>query len=192
MKIPRNLVKAIYREAKQARKKDKSLTLCQHKELYARKYGFDSLDHLQKDYTIRALRASFENRRLACLQLKPNDSLNDYYQFDIDEEDQSIGYYSHFMGYDDEGYELRSPSIIKGEILIKHFREDLDKEAYVIEDLESLYQWRFVWSGIAIINAGLVESNVLFKRTLKPTRSHNPLHTRLTKELTKDMPRIDG
>ena len=192
MKIPRNLVKAVYRDAKKARTKDKSLTLCQYKELYARKYGFESLDHLQKDYTVRALKASFENRRLACAQLKPNDKVNNYYQFDLDDEDQSIGYYSHWTGYDEEGYEMRAPSLIRAEVLIENFRNHMGKEAYVIEDMESLYQWRFVWGGIAIINANLVESNALFQRTLEPSRSYNPMHRRISKELAREMQCIES
>lgn len=178
MKVPRNLVKFVYREAKKARKKDKSLSLCQHMEVYARDHGFNSLDHLQKDYTVRAIKASFETRRLVCAELLPNDQHNSYYQFDIDTEDNSIGCYSHWTGYDEEGYELRAPSLIRGEIMIKNLRELLGQIAYVIEDLESLYQWRFVWGGLAVINAGLVETNPLFRRILEPSRSYNPAHKR--------------
>jgi len=191
MKIPRNLVKVIYREAKKARKKNKSLTHCQYMELFARQRGFTSLDHLQKDYTVRSIQASFENRKLACSQLSPNDSENNYYQFDLNKEDQSIGYYSHWAGYDEEGYELRAPSLIRGEILIKNFRELMGKEAYVIEDMESLYQWRFVWAGIAIVNANLIEDNVLFQRTREPSRSYNPAHKRISRELARDMQSIE-
>ncbi|MCG9680876.1 hypothetical protein [Vibrio sp. Isolate24] len=178
MNLPRNLLKVVSREAKKARQLDKSLSLCQHMELRAKAHGFRSLDHLQKDYTVRAMKANFEARRLACAARQPNDDLNCYYQFDIDKATNTIGYFSHFTDYDDDGYELRAPSLIGGEVMAKDIRKLMKKEAYVIEDMESLYQWRFVWGGIAIINAELVNNNPLFKRTLEPSRSSNPKHTR--------------
>ena len=189
MKPPRNLVKAVYREAKKARRKDRSLSLCQHMEICAKKFGYNGLDHLQKDYAVRAIKSSLERRRLACAELLPDDRLNSYYQFDINNEDASMGYYSHWAGYDEEGYELRVPSLIRGEILIKIFRETMGRIAYVIEDLESLYQWRFVWGGLAVINAELVETNPLFQEALEPSRSNNPFHRRIPPELDDD---IDG
>lgn len=186
-KSPRNLVKFVQRHARASKKQDQSLSYCQQLESLSKRLGYRNYNALKSDDIARKLRCAFETRRNFCANLLPDDTNNDYYQFHVSNDGRSVGYYSHWTGYDSEGYELREPSIIRGEILIKAFREELGADAYVIEDVESLYQWLFVWRGYAIINSQIAENTPSFAHRLEPSRSTNPRHRRLTAQELKEI-----
>jgi hypothetical protein len=93
--------------------------------------------------------------RLACARALPRLSRR-YYEF-IAHRDRRMRFYSHWIGWDARGHEVRVPSLMNASYRVPDLRERLDAPVYVIETPLQLLAWRHKWQGMAYIAQPLAE-----------------------------------
>jgi hypothetical protein len=69
--------------------------------------------------------------------------------------DGTFGYYSHWIGWDDKGREVRVPSPLDGMRIVEQSRERLSHPVYVIESFKELLAWQFKWLAGAVMPEAL-------------------------------------
>lgn len=84
-------------------------------------------------------------------------------------------YYSHWAGRDSEGYELRAPSLMNPEWVIKFVRESLQEPLFIIHSEDECFRWMWFWQGKALVDHDVITNNHL--SFLTPSRSYS--HPRL-------------
>jgi hypothetical protein len=69
-------------------------------------------------------------------------------------------FYSHWVGWSDEGYELRVPSEVNPAWFLQFFRESKKETLYVIETKEDYKRWMLFWHGPALVECDFMLSEV--------------------------------
>lgn len=154
----------------------------------ARQLGYEGYDHLRQ-----LIDAEFDRNDTTLFQASTGetpDPARDYYFFT--KTDMACSCYSHWTGWDQDGYELREASLIHPEFFIKLIRDTLQEPLHVIHDVEHLIGWMFRWKGKAVVDATLLRE--IFPSMAQPRRSYH--HGRLpesdlqklTAERKRDLP----
>ncbi|MFY0639792.1 MAG: hypothetical protein JXR16_02020 [Bermanella sp.] len=129
------------------------LTHCQKLDLQSQKLGFNnfhdfrkSLSHLPTD---RFGKISLKLMRKYCESAKP--SLDTAYYEIYADIGPKIGFYSHWIGYDKIGREVREPRPLNGKKSINGLRKLFHSPVYVVEDNKQLLSWLHNWYGTALV-----------------------------------------
>jgi hypothetical protein len=167
---------------------------CQLLNFYAEQLKFRNYEDL-----LRSLKATPDDeigkvsvrlmRKICAARLPSLDCA--YYNFTAFR-DGSFGYYSHWIGWDDKGNEVRVPSPLDGMRITEHSRGCLPHPVYVVESHKELLAWRFTWMAGAVMPEALAREFFpsFFKQDWKIS-SNPPLHriraqaTRRRKEMER-------
>jgi len=78
---------------------------------------------------------------------------SEYFEFQV--LPSGIGFYSHWIGWDSNGDEVRVPRPTSGDFRVDLLRDNLSRPVYVIEtDLEATV-WRQLWRSTALLETGV-------------------------------------
>ncbi|WP_233201197.1 hypothetical protein, partial [Chromobacterium alticapitis] len=77
--------------------------------------------------------------------------------------------YSHWVAYDDDGYELREASLINPGFFMDFVRNEMRQPLCMVHNARELCQWMISWRGQALIDSALMKEK--FPRMLGPSRS---------------------
>lgn len=160
---------SVNKKAKLSHDKDKSLTLCQHKEIIVRKLGFQNLFELQT--LIKYAEKKQSSKALAlkeqCLTKEVHETNQMYYDFSmIKTEYQSYSYEGKWVGWDEKGNDVRIATLVDAKERLEILRGSCNLNVYVIVDVECLQNWRFSWGGRALIAPELIEKDPIFRNAL--------------------------
>lgn len=136
------------------------LSHCQYLRYSAQKLGFNSYEslktYLESPPTDRIGKVHTELMRKVC-SLRLPEANKDYVHM-TSYGSFSFGYYSHWIGWDSQGDEVRVPSgDCFGDLVVK-YREYFSDPVYVIETKNELLSWQFLWNANAIIPYKLAET----------------------------------
>lgn len=153
-----DLLSKIKREAKiLKRASQKNLRHKACLSIVARRYGFDSWETC-----FEAFKNAFKSWRDAGKEscaVAVADEKKSYYFVEMHEYYER-SYFSHWVGYTDDGYELRVPSEVNPEWFIRSFRELRNQTLYVIKSSEDYKRWMLFWHGPALVECELMLSEV--------------------------------
>lgn len=131
-------------------------THCQKLDLCSQELGFNNYYHfkstLPKLPTDHFGKVSLKLMRKYCQTAKP--SLNeDYVEFYAAQGPQTvqIAFYSHWIGWDKLGREVREPRPLDGKNSIDDLRKLFKTPVYVVENNRQLLSWLYNWYGTALI-----------------------------------------
>jgi hypothetical protein len=130
---------------------------CQALDVFAQLLGYQSYYHLTHSLnelpSDRLGNVSLRLMRQICARRLP--SLDCSYCMFTAHRDGSVSYYSHWIGWDSEGREVRVPSSMNGKATTESFRGFLDYPIYVIESPKELVAWQWRWFAGAVIPESL-------------------------------------
>ncbi|MNJ28867.1 hypothetical protein D3C77_234180 [compost metagenome] len=152
------LLHKIKREAK-ILKRTSQKTL-RHKaclSIVARRYGFESWETCFASFK-GAFKSWRDHGKDLCAAALADESRSYYFVEMHDYFERS--YFSHWVGWSDDGYELRVPSQVNPAWFIHVFRETKNETLYVIETKEDYKRWMLFWHGPALIACDLMMSEV--------------------------------
>lgn len=128
-------------------------------DFHAKEIRFNNYQHfllsLAKLSDDRIGKINTKLMRLACARALPGLNRR-YYEF-IAHKDRRMRFYSHWLGWDKCGQEVRVPSLMNAPYRVPDLRERLDAPVYVIETPAQLLAWRHKWQGMAYIAQPLAE-----------------------------------
>lgn len=128
-------------------------------DFHAKEIGFNSYQHfllsLAKLSDDRIGKIDTKLMRMACARAMPKSS-QAYFEF-IAHKDRRMRFYSHWIGWDKRGQEVRVPSLMNASFRVPNLRERLDAPVYVIETRTQLRAWRYKWQGMAYVVQELAE-----------------------------------
>lgn len=137
----------------------KDITHCQLLALYSKNLGFQSYTHLTNSLTGMSsddlFNVSLKLMRQICSNRLPTVESN-YYEF-WSFTDGGFGYYSHWVGWDSKGQEVRVPRPLIATPTVIGLRKDSDNPIYVVESEKEVICWRHKWKGIALIPEALAQ-----------------------------------
>jgi hypothetical protein len=163
------LLHKIKREAKLLkRKSQKTLRHRACLGIVARRYGFESWERCQESFQ-EAFKSWRDHRRDLCAAAFADKSRSYYFVQMHDDFERS--YFSHWVGWSDDGYELRVPSKVNPAWFLHLFRESRAETLYVIETEEDYNRWTLFWHGPALVECDLMLSEE--PRFLSPEPSYS-------------------
>lgn len=173
-------IKFVKSEAKRLRRSNHK----EHSHKYylnyaARKLGYKSYDHLYEKFQADA-REWRELGKAECSS-RHFDGRRKYYYVTMHSFFE-YSYFSHWTAWDDQGYELRAPSLMNPAWVIKLVRESLCEPLYIIHNEDECSRWALFWHG-----AALVDHDVITKRYvnfLESSRSY--AHPRLRESIFEE------
>ena len=135
------------------------LSHCQRLDLYSRKFGFNNYHHFQKAVpklpTDKFGKVSLRLMRQYCQSAKPSLDV-DYYEF-YAERGPKIAFYSHWIGWDKIGREVREPRPLNAQKSIDSLRELFSNPIYVVENHRQLLSWLHNWYGTSLVPQDLAK-----------------------------------
>lgn len=138
---------------------DQGMSYSERLDFHAKEIGFNNYQHfllsLAKLSDDRIGKINTRLMRLACARALPRPSRH-YYEF-IAHKDRRMRFYSHWLGWDKRGQEVRVPRLMNAPYRVPDLRERLDAPVYVIETHAQLLAWRHKWQGMAYIAQQLAE-----------------------------------
>ncbi|WP_191486769.1 hypothetical protein [Pseudomonas sp. FEN] len=138
---------------------DQGMGYTERLHFHAKEIRFNNYDHfllsLAKLSDDRIGKINTKLMRLACARTMPRSSRN-YFEF-IANNDRRMRFYSHWIGWDKRGQEVRVPSLMNASYRVPNLRERLDAPVYVIETPAQLLAWRNKWRGMAYVAQELAE-----------------------------------
>lgn len=144
------------------------MSYSQRLDFHAREVGFTSYQHfLLSLKTFSDTRIGTTNTklmRLGCARALPKPNRH-YYEF-IAHKERRMRFYSHWIGWDKNGCEVRVPSLMNASYRVQSLRERIAAPVYVLENGLQLRAWRHKWRGMAYIAKDLAkaEFNSAFNR----------------------------
>lgn len=132
---------------------DPDLRHCKLLEARARSLGFESYHHFQT--YLHGLppdqfgKVSLKVMRLICERRLPQQDCA-YYEFRVLPK-HGIGYYSHWIGWDDQGEEVRTPRPLESMGTTRGLGGAMKDPVYVVESPEELHAWQYIWRSVALI-----------------------------------------
>lgn len=163
------LLHQIKREAK-ILKRSSQKTL-RHKaclSIVARRHGFESWESCFKAFQ-NAFRSWRDQGRERCAAALADESKS-YYFVELHNFFERSSF-SHWVGWSDDGYELRAPSEVNPAWFFRFFRKDRMETLYVIETKEDYKRWTLFWHGPALVECDLMLSQA--PRFLDPDPSYD-------------------
>jgi hypothetical protein len=148
--------------------------------LVARKCGYSNYDQLFNKF--KAELQEWRDRGKALCSSRTYDEARCYY-FVTMHDTFEYSYFSHWTAWNDEGYELRAPSLMNPEWVIKFVRESLNEPLYIIHSKEEYIRWMFFWHGKALVDHDVITKNII--TFLTPRRSYS--HPRLSDFRTESL-----
>lgn len=134
--------------------------------IVAQKLGFSSYDDLY------AKTKKIREESLIILKnesmLRMADQSRTYYYFSMNQR-STYSYYSHWVAYDDDGYELREASLVNPEFFMDFVRNEMSQPLYIVHNAKELCSWMVLWRGQALIDSKLMKKE--FPTMLGPSRS---------------------
>lgn len=129
------------------------LSYCQRLDLHSREFGFNNYHHFQKVMpnlpTDKFGKVSLRLMRQYCQSARPSlDS--SYYELYV-ERGPKLAFYSHWIGWDKVGREVREPRPLNGKKSIDGLRDLFDSPVYVVENNRQLLGWLHNWYGTALV-----------------------------------------
>lgn len=141
------------------RSPDQGMSYSERLDFHAKEIGFNNYHHflisLAKLSVDRIGKINTKLMRIACGRAMPRPSRR-YYEF-IAHRDRRMRFYSHWIGWDKRGQEVRVPSLMNAPYRVPNMREKLDAPVYVIETPAQLHAWRHKWQGMAYVAQYLAE-----------------------------------
>jgi|SRR5471032_148172 len=132
---------------------------CKALELRALALGYQSYYHFKE--TLTGLpkdefgKVSLRVMRKVCGNRMPLQSCA-YYEFHS-LPGKATGFYSHWIGWDDEGEEVRAPRPLNGTSTAKGLRNAMSAPVYVVETISELNAWRHIWHSTALVPEALAK-----------------------------------
>ncbi|AQR67582.1 hypothetical protein BZG29_03800 [Janthinobacterium sp. LM6] len=142
-------------------KSNSSLSHCKMLNVRAIALGYQSYHHFRE--TLKGLpkdefgKVSLRVMRKICQNRMPLQSCA-YYEFHS-LPNRATGFYSHWIGWDEEGEEVRAPRPLNGTSTAKGLREAMSAPVYVIETLAELNVWRHIWHSTALVPEALAKES---------------------------------
>lgn len=140
--------------------------------LVSRKYGYENYDALLLKFK-EELR-NWQNKGRELCESRTADPHRSYYFVTMHDSFQ-YSYYSHWVAWDNEGYELRIPSQMNPAWVIEFVRESMREPLYIIHDMDEAFRWMWFWQGRALVDHDVITKKI--KKFLLPSRSYS--HPRL-------------
>lgn len=138
----------------------KDLPYCQKLELKAKHLGFQNWNHLLNTLRHEPDPARLETctmrlmKKVCGMRLPRRDKA--CVQFTV-LPDGGIGHYSYWIGWDDDGDEVRVPRSIDGREQARKLRKLQSAPIFVIENERELLAWLFDWTSTAIMAPSLAK-----------------------------------
>lgn len=142
----------------------------------ARRCGYKSYDAFFAVFNTELAR--IRNQGKADCAQRCDDPDREYFYINM-EEDFQYTFFSHWTGWDSEGYELRAVSLINPQYFIKLVRESLKEDLYIIHDKEDCRRWMFAWKGKALVDSAIAMSSLPSLSIPKRSYSHPRLNSDL-------------
>lgn len=141
------------------RSPDQGMSYSERLEFHSREIGFNSYHHflasLARFSDDRIGKVSTKLMRRACARALPKPS-ETYYEF-IAQRGRRIRFYSHWIGWDQRGQEVRVASSMRADYCVPMRREQLAAPVYIIETRTQLLAWRNKWQGMAYVSSELAK-----------------------------------
>jgi hypothetical protein len=166
---------------------------CQLLNLYAEQLGYQSYQHLTQ--CLEALpsdrfgKVSLRLMRHICAVRLP--SLNCDYCYLTAFNDRTFGYYSHWIGWDKEGRDVRVVSPLDGMRAVR-FREFLNHPVYVVESDNEWLAWQFNWRAGALMPEPLARRHFASFFDKKARVVKNPPRHKLEAEAARRRKYLDS
>lgn len=163
------LLQQIKREAKILKRN--SQKALRHKaclSIVARRYGFESWKNCFEAFK-NAFQSWRDHGKSRCAAA-PADVSKSYYFVQLHDFFERSSF-SHWVGWSDDGHELRVPSKVNPAWFIRAFRETREEALYVIETKEDYKRWTLFWQGPALVACDLMLSEVPKFLTPQPSYS---------------------
>lgn len=129
------------------------LSRCQRLEFQARALGFQNYHHFRRTLsqlpTDSLAAVSLGLMRRICEKRLPQSPNSRYYEFVP--LPRGMGYYSRWIGWDENGHEVREPRPLEGVHSVEWLRGVADFPVYVVESERELIAWRQVWRSTAYL-----------------------------------------
>ncbi|WP_249978225.1 hypothetical protein [Vreelandella olivaria] len=129
------------------------LSYCQRLDFYSCKFGFNNYHHFQKTMpklpTDRFGKVSLRLMRQYCQTARPGLDMA-YYEL-YAEKGPKIAFYSHWVGWDKIGREVREPRPLDAQKSIDGLRELFVHPIYIVENHRQLLGWLHNWYGTALV-----------------------------------------
>lgn len=119
---------------------------------HAQRLGFQSYEHYRRWVSSAPETAlgNLSTRLMAHVCATKLPSFNEpYYEFISIP--NGLSFYSHWIGYDNNGYEVRVPRPLDGQYSVPAVRKLLNRPIYVVEHGLELLSWQYKWKATAYI-----------------------------------------
>ncbi len=140
-------------------------THCQKLDICSREFGFNNFydfkHNLPNLSSTRGEEITCKLMQRYCQIALPNPNI-DYYAFTVYKSDfRQVSYFSHWIGWDKRGKEVREPSLINAELMVNSLRNSsrFTDPVYIVENEREFSIWRLSWYGTAFIPKDLAEEN---------------------------------
>ncbi|CAI3804205.1 hypothetical protein [Rheinheimera sp. MM224] len=149
---------------------------CKLLEFYSKQLGFQSYNHLKDSLagmpSEQLLNVSLKLMRNICSIRTPSidSSYYEFWAFDNDE----IGYYSSWIGWDSNGREVRAPRALVAKPTATQLRQLYEHPIYVVESDKEIICWRHKWKGTALIPEALAKDFFKWSFNKRIKVSKNP------------------
>jgi hypothetical protein len=142
-----------------ADKSDSNSSHCRMLDARAKELGYKDFHHFR--VSLKEMpqdqfgKVSLKVMRYVCASRLPQQGRT-YYEF-RSLPDRALGFYSHWIGWDSNGDEVRTPRPLEGRGTAKGLRGAMSAPVYVIESAVELNVWRTIWHSTALIPAKLAK-----------------------------------
>ncbi len=137
---------------------------CQLLEIRAKQLGYQSYHHLRESLkhlpTDQFGKISLKLMRQICADRIPSRDVP-YFEFQVLPK-KKIGFYSHWIGWDKHGDEVRIPRPLEGSSTAAGLRDLSKTPIYVVESPKEVLAWRHIWGATALIPSELAEEFFAF------------------------------
>jgi hypothetical protein len=134
---------------------------CQRLDFHAMRLGFSNYHHFHE--TLKAPPArmlgeiSIQLMERVCATKEP--SREDCAYYELIPMGGQIGFYSHWIGWDAQGEEVRVPRPLNGKLSVPELRKQVSEPVYVVESDRELLAWRTGWNARAYVPEDLAKSH---------------------------------
>lgn len=125
---------------------------CQRLHYHARRLGFQNFEHYRRwlKSAPEASLAKLSTRLMEQVCATRLPSLDAPY-VEFTPIPDGISYYSHWIGWDQHGNEVRAPRPLDAQHSVPRLRKLLDHPIYVVESARELLAWQYQWKATAYL-----------------------------------------
>ena len=161
-------MKYVKEQAKRLQKRNQHIKRKTSLNIISRNIGHRNYDDLLKKFQID-INNIINKEKESCSSRAPSKDKEYFFITMLD--DYKYDYYSHWAGWDDEGYELRAASEVNPDFFVKLVRESLLESLFVIHSETEMWKWMYNWKGRALVDASI--ANQYMRRLSIATRSYS-------------------